>query len=651
MKWITKTARLIGIAALLATASKTTAQSLRSIVDAVCGIPGVRITDNLDPNSMTIIQSTASLEGVPDWSDDVTLGANTHNHDWFDPSARAERRRFYRYLKTPRPPLAPVVDFRLTDHLGYSHELLREGDAKVVVIAFTDNQSLGGLWQQLSPVISRYSNSAVRVWIVNSVDARETLAAAATQNSVTEPILHDAAQLVAKGFGARTAGEVVAINMDDFTEVYRGAASEICGTGSTAIQQNYLADALGSFLAGTDPAVTYARNRGTPLALFQPTEIIYSRDIAPLLLDKCIRCHAPGEIGSWQMTNYDTVALHSDSIRFNLLEGLMPPWHADKAYLPITNDYSITPAQQATLAAWIEAGALKDSAPDPLANHVFTTPPDWPLGTPDLILGFTNAVPSKAQGATIPYKYIYFPNPYPTDVWLKAAVIKPGDRRVVHHSLFFEISVADALNVIKTGNLGALTGLEGFFAGYVPGLDPVMFPANTGKLLKKGDYLVFQMHYTPIDEAVTDKTKVGFYFAPAPPAKELKTASAYTTNMVIPPNTKSYTTQAQHLFTKAATIYEMSPHMHLRGNSMRVKAMYPDGTSEIILNVPKYDFAWQTLYRLTTPKTVPANTTLLVTGDYDNSPWNPFNPNPNATVTFGEQTADEMFIGYINYTE
>ena len=645
MNWIKKTTQILGITALLTISGQSTAQSLRSIVDAVCGVAGVRVTDNLDTNSITIIQSASSLEGSPDWSDDVVLGASAHNHDWFDPSARAERQRFYRYLKTPRAPLAPVVDFRLTDHLGYSHELLREGDAKVVVLAFTDNQSLGNLWSQLSPVISRFSNSAAKFWIVNSVDARETLAAAAKQYSVTEPILHDAAQLVAKGFGARTAGEIVAINMDDFSEVYRGATAEICGTGSTSIQQNYLADALGSFLTGNEPTVTYARNRGNPLALIQPAEIIYSRDVAPLLIDKCLRCHAPGEIGSWQMTNYDTVALHADSIRFNLLEGLMPPWHADKAYLPFTNDYSITPAQQATLAAWIEAGAVKDAAPDPLANRVFTNPPDWPMGTPDLVLGFTNAVPSKAQGATIPYKYIYFQNPYPRDVWLKAAVIKPGDRRVVHHSLLFAGSVNDLLTILQTGGLG------GFFAAYVPGLDPVTFPAGTGKLLKKGAYLVFQMHYTPIDADVTDRTKVGFYFAPAPPAKELKTASAYTTDMVIPPNAKSYPAQAQHTFSNAATIYEMSPHMHLRGNSMRVKALYPDGTSEILLNVPKYDFAWQTLYRFTTPKTVPANTTLLVTGDYDNSPWNPFNPNPNATVTFGEQTADEMFIGYINYTE
>jgi hypothetical protein len=283
-------------------------------------------------------------------------------------------------------------------------------------------------------VITNYADRGVKVWIVNSANARETLAVAAQQYGVTQPILHDAAQLVAKNFGAQTAGEVVAINMDDFTEVYRGAASDLCGTAATAIQQNYLADALGNFLKGQEPEITFARGRGTPQPLAQVGEVVYSRDVAPLLLDKCVRCHAPGEIGSWQMTNHEVVALHADSIRFNLLEGLMPPWHADKAYLPFTNDYSITPAQQATLAAWIEAGAKKDAAPDPLANQSLTPPPAWPLGTPDLVLGFTNAVPSKTNQAIIPYKYIYFKNPYPKDVWLRAAVIKPGERRVVHHS-------------------------------------------------------------------------------------------------------------------------------------------------------------------------------------------------------------------------
>ncbi|HTI70594.1 MAG TPA: hypothetical protein VMF06_11550 [Candidatus Limnocylindria bacterium] len=630
---------------ILALSQCGTAQTLRSFYDAICGLPGVRITDNTDPNQVTIVQSAESLGDESLWSSDLTLGSTEHSHDWYDPAARAERRRFYRYLKVPRTPLAPVPNFRLTDHLGFSHELLREGDAKVVVLAFTDNDSLGALAEQLAPLMDRFAASPIRFWLVNPVDTRESLSVAAQQQGIQKPILHDAAQLVAKAFGATTAGEVIAVSIDDFTEVYRGAVSDLCATPTGSVQQNYLSDALDQFLVGGEPAVKYARSRGKSLALKATGEIVYSRDIAPLLLDKCVRCHRPGDIGSWTMTNHAAIQDKALSIVANVIEGLMPPWHADKAYLPFANDYSITPAQQAMLVEWANSGAPKDNAPDPLVTNPPSAPLDWPLGTPDLTVGFTTNVPSSSQGATIPYKYVFIRNPYPQDVWLKAAVIKPGNRRVVHHSLLFVGNTSELIAILNTGGLG------GFFASYVPGLDPVTFPQGSGKRLKKGDYLVFQMHYTPIPQAVTDNTQVGFYFAPAPPAKELKTGAAYTTDFTIPPNARTYPAGATISFPKAATIYEMSPHMHLRGNRMRMEAFYPNGTSEIILNVPKYDFAWQTLYRLATPKQVPANTVVRVTGDFDNSPWNPFNPNPNAEVTFGEQTGDEMFIGYINYTE
>jgi len=194
-------------------------------------------------------------------------------------------------------------------------------------------------------------------------------------------------------------------------------------------------------------------------------------------------------------------------------------------------------------------------------------------------------------------------------------------------------------------------GLGGFFAGYVPGMDQSLYPEGTGKLLKAGSFIIFQMHYTPVATAQTDETQSGLYLASAPPSKELKTGAAYDTSFVIPPGARDAAVAAQMNFTKPVTLYEMSPHMHCRGKRMRFEAVLPDGTVETLLNVPNYDFAWQSMYRLAEPRRLPAGSAVRLTGGFDNSPWNPWNPGPGSEVRFGEQTDEEMFIGYLNYSE
>ena len=179
-------------------------------------------------------------------------------------------------------------------------------------------------------------------------------------------------------------------------------------------------------------------------------------------------------------------------------------------------------------------------------------------------------------------------------------------------------------------------------------MDPVEFPAGTGKLLKKGSYLVFQMHYTTIGKAATDRTEIGLYFAKTRPASELLTVSAYDIGFQIAPGTKDHEVVAETTLSRDAVLHEMSPHMHLRGRRMRFEVVNADGSTETLLNVPAYQFAWQSLYRLAEPKTLTAGTRIRVTGGFDNSSQNPWNPDPTQTVSFGEQTYNEMFIGYLN---
>jgi hypothetical protein len=270
------------------------------------------------------------------------------------------------------------------------------------------------------------------------------------------------------------------------------------------------------------------------------------------------------------------------------------------------------------------------------------------LGKPDFIVKWPKAQEVAATGV-FDYRYIPVRSPIPTNAWLRAAVVRPGNRKVVHHIL---VLVATAQE-LQSGRLrqGQGGGLTGYFSAYVPGYEAVPFPAGSGKYLPAGSMLVFQVHYTATGKAETDASEIGLYVAKEKPATELFTRSAFNVKFEIPPGTQEQETQAEYRFTKDAILYDMSPHMHLRGSWFTYEAVYPDGKKEILLSVPHYDFKWQHLYRLVQPKRLPAGTRLVCRGAHDNSSLNPDNPDATQTVRFGDQTFNEMFIGYFNYTD
>jgi hypothetical protein len=193
-------------------------------------------------------------------------------------------------------------------------------------------------------------------------------------------------------------------------------------------------------------------------------------------------------------------------------------------------------------------------------------------------------------------------------------------------------------------------GLLGFFGGYVPGQQPLPFPEGSGKWIPAGTTFVFQLHYNATGKDEVDQTRMALYFSQEAPKRELVTTAATQTDFAINPQDPDSETSAKHVITRDAMLYGMSPHMHYRGKRFQYEAQYPDGTKEILLSVPQYDFDWQTMYQLAEPKKLPAGTVILASGAFDNSPANPYNPNPDASVYFGEQTYEEMFIGYLNYT-
>ena len=566
--------------------------------------------------------------------DNVSLTSAIQN--WSDPLSATLPKRFYRALAINSPVDPQWADnFILLDETGRAYQLYYHGTNSAIVLVFSSANcpEFSATVAQVNGLKAQFASRGVTFWMVDGTLGlkRDDLAAKASAAKSTFPILQDRAGVVTSEYGATFQGEVVAINTTDWSRFYQGVIEQKTAGGT----RPWLAEALNAQLQGQPvPAShTHAESCSVETA---PTIPNYTTQIAPLLIKSCVRCHSPGNIGNWEMSSHARVLEYASSIKSELLQGTMPPWHADPEHGKFANDVSLSTAEVKMLADWLDAGAPKGTGADPLLAAAVPAE-DYPLGKPDVIL----KIPQQSIPAdgVLPYRYVNIPTTFPTDVWLKGAVIKPGNRKVLHHCLVY------------FGGTSGLQGLDGFFAGYVPGYDPVFYPEGTGKLLPKGTTLRFQLHYTTTGEAATDQTEIGLYLAPTPPKMALQTRSAFNLFFNIPPGAADHEVAAQYQFSKRVLLYELSPHMHLRGSRFRYEAWYPDGRRETILSVPFYDFDWQTLYRFAQPKELPAGTLLRCIGAFNNSAQNPYNPNPNSNVTFGDQTFHEMFIGYFNFVE
>jgi hypothetical protein len=580
---------------------------------------------------------------------------------WLHAESTLLPQQFYRAVWQPDYAPPGAANFRLIDHQGKSRELFyyfTSTNTKAFVLIFTGNGCASV--QQYIPALNAqrnyFASRGVLYWMIDSnlQDNRSNIVVEATNRNISLPILHDSAQVVARAYGASKTPEVVCVSKEDWTVFYRGSIDDRTGATATASTQSYLSNAVVSFLASQPVSPIQTAVKGCDISLAPRYESTYSQNIAPILQNKCFYCHSPGNIGPFAMTNYAVIQGAAGAIKDEVLAGHMPPWFADPHYGRFSNDRSLTTEETARLIQWIDDGSPRGTGPDPLESASIPVgyPFAWPesLGTPDQVL----SIPVQNIPATgvVGYRYINVTTTFTNDVWLRAAVVKPGNTRVVHHVLVFDNPT--------------FGGLEGFFSGYVPGTEPAAFPAGTGKLLRRGQVLQFQMHYITTGTAETDQTEIAFYVAPSPPAYPLQTRSAFDLFFSIPANNPDYQRIAYHpgsgTLATNIMLYEMSPHMHLRGSHFKYEVIYPDNSSEVLLSVPHYVFHWQALYRLATPKYLPKGSRIKCTAGWDNTEQNSHLMEeyyatdearflPGRTVGFGEQSYDEMFIGYLNYTE
>lgn len=382
--------------------------------------------------------------------------------------------------------------------------------------------------------------------------------------------------------------------------------------------------------AGLGIAGWYALSPG----FASPKVVTFSKDVAPIMHQNCTECHRPGEAAPFSTMSYKEIRPWAKSIREKVLSREMPPWHADPNHGDWVNDRRLSQREIETIVAWVDGGTKEGNPKDlpPAPKYVA----GWNIGQPEE----TFSIPEQTVPATgvVAYKYLLVETNFTEDKWVTAAEIRSTGRAAVHHVIVF---IQDPKNPTRTdGNL---------LAGFAPGEQPTIYRPGFAKKVPAGAKLRFQMHYTPNGAETKDVTTIGLKFAKEAPKHQVLTRPVLNTGFKIPPGAENHEVKSAFTFRDDAHIVSLMPHMHLRGKDFLIKAIYPDGKDQILLNVPKYDFNWQTYYVPKEPIVIPKGTKIECVAHYDNSKNNKFNPDPNKEVAWGEQTWEEMMIGWVSY--
>ena len=416
------------------------------------------------------------------------------------------------------------------------------------------------------------------------------------------------------------------------------------------------------------------------IACASPT---FTKDIAPIFFERCAQCHRPGDVAPMSLLDYKSARPWAKAIRQAVLTRKMPPWFADPQYGHFANDPRLTPRQIETIQAWVDSGAKEGDPQDLPPAPRFAE--GWRLGPPDLIVDIGEEY--KVQPNQDVYEHFVVPTNLKQGVWIRAAELKPGNRRVVHHAHVNPVASADqagpatiaAMNSINRylERDGKLTRIrmdapvlndacpadapdlpyirgaqEGALASFLPGREPDVFADGSAKWIPPGTQLEFSIHYAR-GPAVgqTDRTSVGLYFASGPPARVLHRMDLRNFFFLIPAGAPSHEVKRCYTFEKDKLLLSITPHMHFRGKDVRYEITRPDGQREVLLQVPKYDFNWQQVYRLRDPLLIQKGSVLTITAHFDNSANNPANPDPNQVIRWGDKSEEEMLSNYVEWID
>jgi hypothetical protein len=411
--------------------------------------------------------------------------------------------------------------------------------------------------------------------------------------------------------------------------------------------------AVFAMAASRQRAVLHPAN---PPAIAGPT---FNRDVVPIFQQNCQSCHHPGDIAPFSLMTYKDAKPEAFNIKYMVQTHQMPPWKPVDGCGDFAEPRVLSQKDIDTIVKWVDNGAPEGNAADLPPQRDFSS--GWAMGQPDLVL--TNPDPYTPPASGDMYRCFTLPTDLPSDTYVSAIDVHPGDRGSVHHVIAYIDTTGDSVKLDEKDPGPGYTsfGGPGFainnpsaaaLGGWAPGYRPVALPDGVAYLLPGHSRVVLQVHYHPHNGAPSaDQTSIGIYFAKTKPTKLLRILPLVNTTFTIPPNDPAYKVSASFFSPVAAHLWLVAPHMHLLGRKMNVTASLPNGSQQCLITINDWDFNWQGLYRFVNPIAVPAFTVFSMTATYDNSADNPRNPNnPPKPVSWGESTTDEMAIAFVGFT-
>jgi peroxiredoxin/mono/diheme cytochrome c family protein len=547
-----------------------------------------------------------------------------------------------------------IEAFELKDLQGVPHSLTDLNESQVVVVVFLGVECpLAKLYgPRLAELANNYANRHVAFLAVDS-NAQDSLAEMnhfARTYGLTIPFLKDPGNIVADQFGAERTPEAFVLDHERVVR-YRGRIDDQYGFQSgvgyqrpTALKRD-LAESIDQLLAAKSVSEPVTRAPGCLIGRMHTpkgaTDVTYSNQIARIFQDRCVSCHRDGEIGPFSMENYEDIAGWSSMIAEVVRENRMPPWHADPNHGSFSNDCRLSEPEKELIARWVDAGAPQGDPKDQPPTRAFTA--GWQISKPDRVIAMSDKPFVVPADGKVEYQHFVVDPGFTQDMWVREAEARPGNRAVVHHIIVFVVPPGESIKQSGEG-----MGSRDLLVGTAPGNPPYRFAAGMAKRIPAGSKLLFQMHYTANGTEQKDVSSVGLVFAdPSTVTREIRTDLAINTDFLVPAGANRYEVHAWRAFNKEdSLILSFMPHMHLRGSAFRYELKYPNGTVETLLDVPKYDFNWQNTYELAQPKLVPKGSKLHCVAHFDNSEDNLANPDPTKQVGWGEQTWEEMMIGW-----
>jgi hypothetical protein len=386
------------------------------------------------------------------------------------------------------------------------------------------------------------------------------------------------------------------------------------------------------------------------------TPVTFSKDVLPLLQKSCQGCHRPGEAAPFSLLTYEEARPWAKAMKEAVLLRKMPPWFADPHIGKFSNDRSLSEKDISTLVAWSDQGAPQGDPQDAPAPLQFVE--GWRIPKPDVVIEMPNAFHVPASGI-LDLQHIVVASGFTEDRWVQCAEVRPGNRALVHHIVVFtrepgskwlrDAKIGVPFDQAKKHKRSKDDGVPGEgVTGYAPGAAPMLLEPGRAILIKAGSDIVFQMHYTTNGKAGTDRSRLGLVFAPGPPKQRVAGLAAYNDDLKIPAGDPNYRVDSVFDLGAEALLTSLGPHMHYRGKDFEFRAIYPNGQTETLLRVLNYNFNWQVSYDLAKPILLPKGTRIQCTAHFDNSANNRNNPDPSKDVTWGDQSFDEMMIGFFS---